>query len=323
MGEQESFYGKASKALARVPSKFGPDIRNFRRHRTIQEFWNEWFDAEEPAKIDGPRLFTAWRIIREMARIRGVLTDPRETLLEATRVAPSPWAEPFALHYAHDADARIRQLCRREDTPLLPPDVPEKDLRNPTYSPNQDKALMTYLRIAEYVAINLLKVNQTRDGRLGLTGLLDPAEARHAWPHQDAIMAYEDYLIGCVYRAMVSADGDGGDTLTRDELRRLGLSARETEQLMVMARARAPKMAGLDDPKTFLYMQLAKMDSLADKMTAREDYRGAAQARRDVVRILTAKDQSQDEEDLDGIVEIEMRKESKKRRKSPDEEGMM
>ena len=58
--------------------------------------------------------------------------------------------------------------------------------------------------------------------------------------------------------------------------------------------------------------EIARLLALADKQAAREDYRGAAQTKRDALRLIANRATSDEAEDYDAVVEGEMGRAKKK-----------
>jgi len=313
-----------------MPTRMGPDSPGFRRQRSIDEFWRDWFAGEEMSLEDlfPFRLRTAWRILRELARLRGVLTSARQTLADATNVHPTPWMTPFHFFSRMSDDPVINDVCQRFELPMLPPDIPALHVNghvDESYDPSKDDQLAAFIKIAEHVASRSLFIPRTREGKLGLAGLFDPHLARIAWPSHQDIMRYESILVCRVFTMMldIKAGDAGGEAEAAAMMRsELDLSEHEIEQVFAMARASAARATGLNDPESFFHMEVAHMQGLARKQTAREDYRGAAQTRRDVLRLVQGRETGEADEDYDRIVEAEMSKE-KKRLRAPDDDDTL
>ena len=301
-----------------MPSVLGPDSIGFRRQRSIDAFWKDWFDGENLSldELYPDRLRVAWRITRELAIARGVLTKKNQTLAEATRVHPVPWVAPFHFFGRLSTDPIIDDICKERKIALLPPDVPAVHVNgqvDKSYDPEKDESLLDFIRLTEHVATRRLMIPRTREGRHGLAGLFDPRLARIAWPSAMEIMHYEQLLVEKTYGVMVKPGEDGGDQQAGATLRVQGdLHQHEVLQVLAMARAHAALATGLDDPESFFIMEIAKLQELAHKQGAREDYRGAAQTRRDALRLLATRGVDDGDEDYDRVVEEQMTKEKKR-----------
>lgn len=311
--------------VPRVPSKVGPDSIHYRRQRSVAEFWDDWFEGQGKSLDDlfEHRLCVAWRIIRELAVARGVITAARTTLSEATRIHPSPWTDPFHFFARKSQDPIIDSICEERKLPLIPPDVlavhPDGRV-DEGYDVMKDESLADFIRLTEHVATRRLFIPRTKEGRLGCAGLFDPRTARISWPTPQEIMHFEEILIERIFGQMVKVDETGGDEEARSILRtKFDLHAHEIRQVLAMARAHALVATGMDDPETFFILEIARMKALAAKQSAREDYRGAAQTSRDMLRLIQGRDGGNSTEDEDSIVEQEMSRARKKLPK-PDED---
>lgn len=311
--------------VPRMPAKLGPDSIGFRKQRNIEEFWKEWFSGENLSLDDlyPQRLAVAWRLVRELAGARGLFTARAQTLAEVTRVHPTPWIEPFHFFNRMGPDPVVVGICQERKLPLLPPDIPATHVNGRVdegYDPEQDESLLDFIRLSEHVASRRLFVARTKAGRHGLAGLFDPSIARMAWPSPAEIMHFEQILVEKIYATMVSTDSAGGDLEASAMLRNdYDLQQHEVLQVLAMARAHAAVATGLDDPESYFMMEIAKMQELARKQAAREDYRGAAQTRRDALRLLANRGAKDEDEDYDGIVAEEMYRQKKKLPKPADD----
>lgn len=306
--------------VPRMPARQGPDTIGYRKQGDIDQFWKAWFEGEDLTLDDlyVHRLRAAWRITRELANARGVITKKTQTLTEVTKLTPSPWSHPFHFFASLSDDPIVDAICENRQLPMLPPDIEalhEDGRVDQNYDPGQDPALLDFLRLTEHVASRRLFMARTRKGRYGLAGLFDPDTARLAWPSAGEIMRFEHLLIERIFHVMVSAEDDGGDQEALAILRtELDLQQHEILQVVAMARAHAAEATGLDDPETYFSMEIAKLQELARKQVSREDYRGAAQTKRDVLRLLSTRTVDDGSEDYDRIVEAEMVKEKKKKK---------
>lgn len=314
-----------SPPIPRMPSLMAPGVAGYRKQKSIRQFYEEWFAGEDLSLEDlyPYRLKVAWRVARALATARGVITSKRQTLLEATRIQPSPWTEPFHFRAHTTADAFLTDICEQRQLPLLPPDIAavhEDGRVDRGYDPEQDESLLDFIRLTEHVATRLLFVPRTREGRFGMAGLFEPSIARLAWPSAVEIMHFEQGLIEKTYSTMVDSTNDAGDEEAVSSLRvDMDLNPDEILSVLAMARSYAIVATGLDDPESYFLMEIAKLQDLAQRQSSREDFRGAAQTRRDVLRLISARADNDTDEDYDQIVEAEMVKEKKRKRLPPPE----
>lgn len=315
--------------IPRMPSQVGPDSFHYRKQRNIDQFWLEWFDGQGQSLDDlfEQRLKVAWRITRELAVARGVITERRQKLSDVTKIHPSPWSDPFHFFSSMSDDPIINAVCQERRLPMLPPDIPAVHLNGMVdkgYDPTLDESLLDFIKLTEHVCSRRLFIPRTRSGRMGCKGLFDPQIARIAWPTPVEIMHFEEILVERVYGKMISTDSGGGDAECMSMLRlEFDLHPHEIRQVLAMARAHALVATGLDDPETFFFMEIARMKSLAAKQTTREDFRGAAQTSRDMLRLVSGRDGGGNEdEDYDRVVEAEIARE-KKRLPAPAEDDIL
>lgn len=270
-----------------VPFRPGQTTPEPLKGRALKEFYEEFFAGSASLEELYPfRVGVAWRIMREMAMLRGVLKEPNQTLHEATKVSPSPWSSPFHFFGRVSGDLRFDDLIRERQTPLLPPDVPEAN-RNGTvdehYDPHDDVALKHYCRIIDYVANLRLRIPRTLDGRYGMAGLVEPELVRIAMPHPDDIMAWEIQMVRetmHLWRTKRSAEVEHWLAQQFD------LHDHEIVQVLAMARDLSARMVGLDDIRGAKAILLQQMDELYANMGTALDYRGQMINLRERWRIL-------------------------------------
>ena len=295
---------------AQLPALLGVELFGPRRQATPRQFWLEWFggDTYTAEELAPHRRALAWRIVREMCILRGVLESPTQSLREATNFNPSPWTSPFHFMSQISPDKVVADVCCESKLPLMPPHLArllEGNLRD-SYDPSKDNKLRAFLQMCEHIAVQRLRCAGSETGRLGMRQMFSPEECHEAWPHPREITEFEDVMVKMTYVKIVSTEQGGGEAEAEAELRtRYALLDHEVDQVMGMARKRAPRELGLDDPRVFFALRMAKMAALAEKQTTREDYRGAAQTHRDMLRLANMQKDDNDE-DYDGIVEREV-----------------
>lgn len=311
-----------------VSGVVGPDTPGYRRQKSIRAFYQEWFEGENMSLDDlySSRLRAAWRITRELANLRGVLTGKKQTLADATKLLPSAWITHFHLYANVTQDLFVHDLVTGRALPLLPPDVPclhEDGHVDEGYDVEKDEVLEDYIRLTEYTATQRLSMPRTLIGRQGMAGLFDPKIARVAWPSAMEIQGFEQELVEKIYGILVRTDEGGGDAEAVAQLRyTYELHPHEIQQVMAMARAWSSQATGLDDPETYFMMEVARMRELAQRQAGHGDFRGSAQTRRDILRLLGTRGTASGEEDFDGIVEQENAR-VRKKLPPPEKDGMI
>ena len=143
------------------------------------------FDPEtKPARI-----MVMWRLARTTAIVCGLCAED-ETLDAATELDPDPWVSPFAPIGSGAGSsplrrARVARLIRirgeADGLPLLPPRADEP-------------ALERWCSAASIVAADL-GVERSREGLLGLQGLLDPHQCARCDVRSQEVLAFEEMLL--------------------------------------------------------------------------------------------------------------------------------
>ena len=143
------------------------------------------FDPEsKPARI-----MVMWRLTRTTAIVKGLCSED-ETLDAATELDPDPWVSPFLPIGAGLGSSPLRRArvarCIRihsedEGLPLLPPRA-------------DSAALERWCSAASIVAADL-GVERSREGLLGLQGLLDPHQCARCDVRSQEVLAFEEMLL--------------------------------------------------------------------------------------------------------------------------------
>lgn len=135
------------------------------------------------------RIMVMWRLIRTTAIVKGLCSED-ETLDQATEVEPSPWTNPFLPVGSASGGSALRRarattLLRQHNVdgglPLLPPRA-------------TPEALGRWCTAAAIVAADL-GVERSREGLLGLQGLLDPHQCKRCDVRSAEVLAFEDMLL--------------------------------------------------------------------------------------------------------------------------------
>lgn len=262
-----------------------PDDDIVRRRITIEQWWGQAFaDAKlSVADLLPYRVRIAWRVTRELARIRGIVSD-YETLESSTIDHPSgrdPWEQPVGLTWDKTMTGKhayqwevLKTLSRARfagdlrgdgrSLALLPPPVyssyiNEQGQVSPDYDPAQDGALRRWLTAVDLVVKRFgMERGAPRDRQQGFYGLrfvFDPAMTRLVWPSRWDIMACEIDLVEEVLKNTI-AKGVGH---ARNEVRdNYGFSDRETQTLINIARTVAQKRVAhdIEEQRAMMVMRL-------------------------------------------------------------------
>lgn len=145
-------------------------------------------DAFDP-QYKPARIMVMWRIVRTTAIVKGLCSED-ETLDTATELDPDPWTNPFMPILSAAAGVALRrargnQLLRQHATapglPLLPPRA-------------DPPALERWCTAASIIAADL-GVERSREGLLGLQGLLDPHQCARCDVSSAEVLAFEELLL--------------------------------------------------------------------------------------------------------------------------------
>ena len=135
------------------------------------------------------RIMVMWRIARTTAITKGLCAED-ETLDAATDCDPNPWTEPFRPISAIAASSPLR---RARQSHLLRLHSEGKGL--PLLPPRGDAtALERWCSAASIVAADL-GVERSREGLLGLQGLLDPHQCARCDVRSGEVLAFEEMVL--------------------------------------------------------------------------------------------------------------------------------
>jgi hypothetical protein len=240
----------------------------------------------------------AWRLLRQAACCVGLLHE-EEGLREAwSHLEKSPWDTPLdqvsrpgvlAGRLSRSLWAReVRELLTNPPAcPLLPPQIPDAymvtDALRQSYDPTRpdhDPALHRYVRALERCA-SRLRIGETRNGRWGLRGLLDPVTVRDLFPTREELEDFEDVLADAVLEGLVQH----GDRSTSDWLRdSYGLTMAECSGLIAQVDDLATRRQSrtTDQWRTRI---LAMLDVVRQQASEALDVRTARWAIRDMASV--------------------------------------
>jgi hypothetical protein len=248
---------------ARSPEEDRAFLKQFWRSAFLEE--EATLDSTLPFRVR-----VGWRIVREMARLKN-LVDENEMLAGGLPWAPCPWTNPTSFFFPADpSDMKdqkrymssmwdVVQLVTRSPKdpgaypglPLLPPFPPFGSLADPDdpneevlpekpYQPIEDQGLMSWIkaakRISEHYSMEFSTDDRGRpelylEGRLGLSGILDPVTCRRAFPSRQQIEAFEDMIVSEVITKLQ----EGREAAQAHLRKEYGLHPREIKGVMAMA----------------------------------------------------------------------------------------
>jgi hypothetical protein len=204
-------------------------------------------------------------------------------MVEALGIDPNqagdPWraATSFVPPKARDNKTRLsaaawHSMEALQDKPLLPPSVPlefrdtgdgpggKGDLTIlQSYSPERDTDYIDWLdgceMIARYLGIQEGSQNNREQGKIGLQGMFDPAQARLLWPSRYEIAAVESLMIQECLTEMINSGIPGAIKWLGDEY---GLLKREAQSIIKLSKAQARDMmdSDVEDNRALMNLRL-------------------------------------------------------------------
>ncbi|MFG0317742.1 MAG: hypothetical protein ACF8XB_10750 [Planctomycetota bacterium JB042] len=262
----------------------GPDGDAIRKRMALERWWADAFREAKltPADLHPFRLRVAWRVSREIARMKTIVALD-ETLERATAERPDgkdPWLEHCGLRYT-DGDAKKSSAAWRvlrlhspgtkaaphgRGLGLLPPPVPEEFVEDgkvvESYDPRSkadDEALHRWLEALDIV-VRLLGIERgstenPQQGFLGLRYVLDPETVRASWPTRWEVMAFEFHLIEEVLEELTAHGVQAARRKLRDKY---WLVDREVSGLVALARSAAAGrvQADLEELRALMVLRL-------------------------------------------------------------------
>lgn len=284
-----------------------PIVPEEERRRSAQEDIKAAFrdEGRNLLELEPYRIVVAWRLVRELARVRGDI-EHDERLLEG--LAPDrnridPWVYPCKWKGPPDKafSARLAQIMFDAEQmtngnrvfrgfmgeepkfypglPILPPDVPYSARDPKTYVVHQDYDCMMDPMLKLYVqaleaASDWLNIRGTRHGILGLQGLINESLVRLAFPSRIQIAGCEDLMIEKALSLIVEMGEMGCRRVLKNDV---GLSGIEVEGLIHLARQDAVERACGDVEEARALMQM-RLEDLASRAREGLDARTEIQA---------------------------------------------
>lgn len=224
------------------------------------DYWRRLFMPPEQ-RLDetaGERRRVAWRILRELGRLRGLIRVG-EPLADATAIHPSPWTEPWQVFQVKGVDTRDPLVLSfgRLPFPLLPTAC------EPAAS---DEDMERFGEIAHEVALRLGIHRQP--AAAGALDLLDDQDViRRAWPRVDEILEVEALEQKRVLKMILARP----EIEVCSSLGQEGYRDHEVMDLLALARTAAKKRISADPAadRAMMILKLQEEISLEDKATAK------------------------------------------------------
>jgi hypothetical protein len=167
-------------------------LQGAERRQAFQALFREADDERaDPFDLETKpqRIMVMWRIARTTAIVKGLCAED-ETLDAATEVDPDPWTNPYLPLGTPSASAPLR---RARQARLIRLHAESAGL--PLLPPREDpEALERWCTASAIVAADL-GVERSREGLLGLQGLLDPHQCARCDVSSAEVLAFEEMLL--------------------------------------------------------------------------------------------------------------------------------
>lgn len=205
------------------------------------EFWTRLFREpyDEMQETWPERLNAAWRVCRELARLKGLFDEERPSLWEATRISPDPWSTPNGIFSGAALDDALVRAIGERQMPLLPKDDP-----------------LGWLELADLVA-DRVSLRWSAAGKRAAPLLLSPSYVEIAWPSAMQIMDYEITEANRVLRLLL----ESAPTSVIEDLMRDGYRRHEAMSLVQLAHwiGRAAQKTDPDLERCMMSLRLQKV----------------------------------------------------------------
>lgn len=221
------------------------------------------------------RIMVMWRLARATAITKGLCAED-ETLDRATEVDPDPWTSPFLPISAIAVSSPLRRARQSrllrlhgeaDGLPLLPPR-------------SEEAALERWCTAASIVAADL-GVERSREGLLGLQGLLDPHQCSRCDVRSGEVLAFEEMLI---IEALDILLDHGERSSIRHYREQYGFSHKEATALLRVVKTQALERsaASIEEKRALMEMRL---ESYLSRCKETMDMDGELKASKELAKI--------------------------------------
>lgn len=215
-------------------------------------FWRRAYRMAPSERLDQlwpERLRLAWRICRELARLKGLVLSG-QLLTEGMRLEPSPWTTPTGVFPQGEVDFEddLVQHLGSSHLPLLPA------------GPRAEEGhVEAFLEVAGMVA-DRLGVPRTDADREALALLASPTLGMRAWPSHIQVMEYEQVEVDRAMRELAKL----GEVRVVEDMARAGYCRHEILNLIALARRAAKELVGGDEEADRAMMVL-RLDDVIER----------------------------------------------------------
>lgn len=283
------------------------DLRAMRLSDGLQgdalvEFWAEHWNKER-YNLDELYPFilrAAWRMARGLLYAKGRL-QPDAFLSETPA---GEWEEPTPGLLADRHVASLERALVTRPVAIMPPAPPEEWTNGEKdaafYDPASDEPFMQYLERMAMLS-RRLGIETRREGRLGLTPLLDPVIARAAWPSPREIVAFESVMVDEAVQALLEHGHFGA---RRELLKKHGLTEEEGASAILLARRAMRSMRNGTDGDGDKAAMVARLEDLAARCRSSLDLRAELMVYKTLALVQGLTKTQATDEDVDDMVDV-------------------
>lgn len=207
-------------------------------------FWEEVFEEDHitPEDTEPERIKVCYRIVREIARIKG-LVDNETLLKDGTALHPDPWTSPLTgIQPLPNVTKEQLVLVQRKSIPLIPLEDPH--------------IVKKYIECLERL-VEKLEIMRTYQGRRGIRFLLDPNYTAKIFPPADTLMAWEGVFLDEFLEMQLEKGIIEGQNCMKEIY---GLSRMEAIRFAELSRAQSVEItkSTLEQDKAMMILALEK-----------------------------------------------------------------
>lgn len=261
----------------------------------LREFWERVWDVQSNSLSNShaDRLLAAWRLVRAMAKVRGVLQD--EESVEEIRFDQALNSHEFT-SFVEVKDPVLRKRLA-QGVPMSPPDVPAQMLLtngqvSGDYDPREDDVLNRFVGLVTFIGQGMLALEQCKSSRRGFAWFTNPDTIRAGWPSITALSKFENEIVSQAIDILIGQDtGPDPDPRAAPKTPRQLIAERweltppEVELLTTLAVRGQVMRVRLDDRDGTKALLLGRLEQLAERAKQALDHRGGAMVLREMWRI--------------------------------------
>ena len=231
--------------------------------KSNSSFWTVIFERERlsVAKRHRDRLSVATRMVRELARLKGLVRD--EQLLMDSQLLLGHWGVPIEYINPHPPGP---EYIRKAFISMGPPETPSF----------ADPHLLQWVDIMEAIAARI-GIYSTAQGLRGIYQMLDPAHTQGIFPRPEEIMAFERFQIEEILQAQVQEGVFRSMKILTREEEGYSLSMPEAKRALQLSKSIAPEITQAEI-ETEKAMMILRIEDVIQNAKTQGDIRAELQA---------------------------------------------